>query len=440
LFGYRYNTIASFDGDFYPETTAAQFLHTNTEPYRIVTPAAGIVFPPNSSMIERIENLSGYEPGILRRIMEYVNLAEGEHSIRAFRVLMPLKGLSSPLLRASNVKYIVSTHDFWFEDSRPGSLQEQRQAWVTLEPGIPVGQHFAMNYAGLHRLDLTLQNNTNASGTVTVRIFTADGILELAHANLDVATIKTGSWHDFYFEPFPSEWGRVFLAMVEFNGEGGPIQIGVSEVDAYPDGGLTVGGQSVPGDLTFTTHYLPRPELVFEDGKTRIYLNEGYFERAFVVPQAIIADTPPAALTAVKQHAEELDQVVIIELDDQPAPTDLENGENTPGQVAITDYNLNDITLAASMTKPGFIVLSDAYYPGWRATIDGKSTPVYRANYAFRAVYVPEGSHTVHFSFWPMDFVIGAIISSLTLLGCSIILLVALANRPLSLAQQSRLP
>ena len=59
----------------------------------------------------------------------------------------------------------------------------------------------------------------------------------------------------------------------------------------------------------------------------------------------------------------------------------------------------------------GFLVLTDTYMPGWRATINGKSTEILRANYAFRAVRIPAGHHDVEFNYQPLSFQIGAYVS-----------------------------
>lgn len=416
-FGNGYNTIAHVEGDLYPDTAVTQFLHANSEPYRIVTLANGIVFPPNSSMVAHIENFSGYEPGILRRTMEFANAAEGSSSIRAFRVLLPLKGLNSPLLKLVNIKYILSTHDFWLEDPAPDVTQPETDNWIMLPPNTPFGQKFTMSEAGLHRLDVRLQNSGSPDGVVTIRIFTADGVLELAHAELNAADIQSGEWHPFYFDSFPSEWGRDFYAVIEFAGQNGDVALGIAEKDEYPSGEMVVDGQPASGDWAFATFYLPRPELVFEDGKTRVYLNEGYFDRVFVVPQAVIASTPDEALTAVTQQAGSLHQIVVLELENQPPPPELGTGQAAPGQAAITEYALNHVTIEADMETAGFVILADTYYPGWRATIDGQRTPVYRADYLLRAVYAPAGQHTIRFSFLPVDFIVGAVVSGLTLLA-----------------------
>jgi uncharacterized membrane protein YfhO len=64
----------------------------------------------------------------------------------------------------------------------------------------------------------------------------------------------------------------------------------------------------------------------------------------------------------------------------------------------------------------GFLVLSDPYYPGWRATVDGDPATILRADYAFRALAVPAGPHRVTMAFRPGMWYAGLAISATTLL------------------------
>ena len=61
-------------------------------------------------------------------------------------------------------------------------------------------------------------------------------------------------------------------------------------------------------------------------------------------------------------------------------------------------------------------MLSDVYYPGWQARIDGKPTMVYQTDYVLRGVALPAGDHVVDFEFRPLGFDIGLVLSAISML------------------------
>jgi hypothetical protein len=71
------------------------------------------------------------------------------------------------------------------------------------------------------------------------------------------------------------------------------------------------------------------------------------------------------------------------------------------GQVEIIAYDDTEITLKVEASAPAYLVLKEAYYPGWEATVNDVRTPIYRANLLFRAVPVPAGDSAVVFRFEP---------------------------------------
>ena len=64
------------------------------------------------------------------------------------------------------------------------------------------------------------------------------------------------------------------------------------------------------------------------------------------------------------------------------------------------------------------LVLSDMYYPGWKAFVDGEETKIYRADYTFRAIPLNAGTHQVEFVYDPISFKVGAGVTVLGILGC----------------------
>jgi len=84
----------------------------------------------------------------------------------------------------------------------------------------------------------------------------------------------------------------------------------------------------------------------------------------------------------------------------------------------ITAFQHNSIVIAVSTEREGLLVLSEAYYPGWNAYIDGAGTTVYRTDFNLRGIVVPAGSHIVEFRFESASFQLGLWISLSTLLLC----------------------
>ena len=75
----------------------------------------------------------------------------------------------------------------------------------------------------------------------------------------------------------------------------------------------------------------------------------------------------------------------------------------------------NGFELEATAGPPEMLVVSQIYYPGWKAYVDGRAVPVMRANYALSAIYLPPGPHHVRFSFEPWTFKAGLGLSMLAI-------------------------
>ena len=86
--------------------------------------------------------------------------------------------------------------------------------------------------------------------------------------------------------------------------------------------------------------------------------------------------------------------------------------------VEIVAYRSNRIELRANLASDAWVVLTDTFYPGWKAMIDDQfEAVIIPANYAFRAIYVPQGVHKIVFQYRPKFFAASIIIALITLLG-----------------------
>ncbi len=87
------------------------------------------------------------------------------------------------------------------------------------------------------------------------------------------------------------------------------------------------------------------------------------------------------------------------------------------GKSRILELVSDRVRIEAELSAPGYVVLVDAYDPGWKATLDGTPVPLLRANLAFRAVQAPAGRHVIQFLYRPVWLVRGLSISLIAAIG-----------------------
>lgn len=86
-------------------------------------------------------------------------------------------------------------------------------------------------------------------------------------------------------------------------------------------------------------------------------------------------------------------------------------GSATSASISGVTPGHDQVTLTVAAAEDGFVYFNESEYPGWIAEVDGFKAPVIRANYAFMAVPVAQGNHTVRFEFAPNSFRMGSILS-----------------------------
>ena len=82
-----------------------------------------------------------------------------------------------------------------------------------------------------------------------------------------------------------------------------------------------------------------------------------------------------------------------------------------PGTARIERYSSLEVIVNVETPAPTFLVVSDTFYPGWHAYLDGIEAPILRGDLTFRVVEVPAGTHRVVFRFEPASVFVGIAIS-----------------------------
>jgi hypothetical protein len=160
-----------------------------------------------------------------------------------------------------------------------------------------------------------------------------------------------------------------------------------------------------------------------------LYQNEMAAVRVTFVTQWQQVASDTEALQMMRAAAYDPRQQVILQ---QPQPTLFERFSRMPevqehrlepsechdqAQINTIIAKTDSAVFTVSNPCQGYLVFAEPFYPGWRIYIDGKLTPIWRANYAFAAVFLPPGDHEVKRVYRPMSLVLGVICSVVFMIG-----------------------
>ncbi len=159
----------------------------------------------------------------------------------------------------------------------------------------------------------------------------------------------------------------------------------------------------------------PKFQRVFDGaGGITVYENRNALPHAWVVYASYLAPNRVRALDQLFSPQFDPRGIVVVE---GMEARELADSGVVSDEAQILGYGPNEIDLAAAAKQDGYLVLSEVYFPGWRAFVDEHELPVVRADYLFRAVQLPRGAHKIRFVYDPLSFKIGVVLSALTLLG-----------------------
>jgi hypothetical protein len=188
---------------------------------------------------------------------------------------------------------------------------------------------------------------------------------------------------------------------------------------AWDGGRVTLRGLSLIDERTDVFQPLVLSDTgryrLVHSGDVKIYENLEVLPRAFFVHRAIFAADDEDALMIMRDP--NFNPATTVVLDDSVAAVHVPgsaldvSSRASGAQVELLRYESERITASVLAPADGWLLLSDAWYPGWEAKVDGQAVPVERADILFRAVQVPAGKHQVELVYQPASFRLGVAIS-----------------------------
>jgi len=158
----------------------------------------------------------------------------------------------------------------------------------------------------------------------------------------------------------------------------------------------------------------PQFKLTFSDSTINIYQNRNCMKRAWIVHNFKVVHGRDAIFTALKKISY-ADEVILEE-----KPTIKQSvSRGKEAYPEIIRHSPNEIIMNVGMAQDGFLVLSEVFYPGWKAIVDGRQQKIYQANYILRAIELKKGKSTVRMVYDPWWLKWSLIISLIA--GCFIV-------------------
>ena len=156
-----------------------------------------------------------------------------------------------------------------------------------------------------------------------------------------------------------------------------------------------------PGDAHFVRVFNGDPQM-------DVYLNTAALPRAMLIHKSIPVSSGEEAWAAIHQPGFDPSREAVIE------GGAVLNGTPVSSTLAFRRLDANDIEIEATTPAPVYLVMSEVYYPGWRAEVDGHAAKILPANFCFRAVYLEPGAHRIRLFFLPTPWLVGLAISVAT--------------------------
>jgi len=151
-----------------------------------------------------------------------------------------------------------------------------------------------------------------------------------------------------------------------------------------------------------------------------------YLPRAFLVPHGRFIEKEEI-LDILTSSDFDPHKTVLLEKDGGAEhPEAVSRESSSSGEAEIKSYRPDSILLTTDAPVPAYLFLSEIFYPGWKAFIDGQPTRILRGNYLFRVLEVPEGRHQVRLEFDPWTIKAG---TGTTLLTTLLILAIPVFRR-----------
>jgi hypothetical protein len=254
------------------------------------------------------------------------------------------------------------------------------------------------------------------------------GVVKLGFDDRDVRLFELRAGQDVTKRTGDQGHGKGPATRLRWTDPAQPLTVTVRAM--LPEGVWVVRGMSLIDERTGSFQSLVisgrgRFRLA-HSGDVKIYENLDVLPRAFIVHRAQLVGDDAAALAAMQDAAfDPSAQAVLNASSCSSSASDLmqvaaaepsvRGGASRLEGASIIEYRPERVVIEAHLDEPGTLLLTDAGYPGWQATVDGEPVSICQADLLFRAVALEPGEHRVVFGFRPLGLWVGGAVGGVGL-------------------------
>ncbi len=400
------------------------------------------ILAPNLSLLWRIPTVDGFDGGVLplQRYNAFLSLLiPPDELVPDGRVREQLQTIpGGHILDLMDARFVVTdkVRDLWFD-----GVYYDRQIGAILD-GNGASSSVGEGSGGGTRLTVEVPHSFEATAVAVVGFVISDSDVPQAETTeqpvaevtalvggerLAIGRLLTGSGGGAIEATGPQSAiaGSGDVSVVFRDGDSGqeeylarfalpeaarPEQLEITMVEGPTSTGLAVQAVTLIDERTNTfVPLLPSDRGSFQrvhSGDVKIYERLEGSGRAQLVERVLQVSSLDEAVTVLGDIAPAgVAQPAVVEATAESVAdwglADLGGAPTAGGEASIISYAPERVVIRVSSERPGFLVLKDAYYPGWRAAVDGEAVDVVPTNVLFRGVPVPAGESEVVFSYMP---------------------------------------
>lgn len=383
------------------------------------------IFFPNTSTFYGISDVRGHSQIVTdsRHVMFFNSIDKESYQTRTRVTLNKIENFN--LIRAASVKYVLSPFPL-------GSNIIQNNVMDSNIGKIPVGeitgdvdviQEFKSlknNLSGVSILFATYKTNFTSKEALNFEITDDQGEI-LRKGLVPLNKIADNTYYRITFDPIIDSYNKKFKIRLTTEGtyKGHAPTVWVSKSNTYNEGRVSFNKKVIEGDMFFSTVYADENtdfKLLEEKDGLFIYEINNTLPRAYMVSNIVnMTGNEDEILNAISSN--KILDTAFVEGLSSPLKTEIKN--QSYEQVNILEDHGDEIIMNVETGSEKFLVLTDNFFPGWKAYVDGNETPIYKTNYLFKGVVVPEGTHEIKFVYRPPYYVLQ---NSLSILGIIIVI------------------